>query len=429
MMSTTHEPRLRFRTAFAALAFCGAAAAAVSADWPQFRGPDGNGHAAGPLPVRWSETEGVRWRTAIHGRAWSSPIVLGSRVWVTTATPDGKALSVLAVDLESGQEVYDTKLFDVAEPQFAHRFNSYASPTPVAEPGLVCVTFGSPGTACLDPDTGKVLWSRRDLECNHFRGAGSSPIIHGNLLIMHFDGSDVQYLVALDKRTGRTVWKTTRSIEFRDLGPDGKPQDEGDSRKAFSTPHVTRVNGRDVLISIGSQALYGYDVQTGAELWRVEERSAHSGSTRPVIGHGLVYYPSGFPRGQLLAVRPDGRGDVTATHVAWRTDRAVPNKPSLLLVGDLLFMISDSGIATCLDAKTGETVWTARVGGNYSASPIHAAGRIYFFSEEGKITVIEAARQYKVVAENTMPDGFMASPAVAGRALILRTRRHLYRIE
>ncbi len=403
---------------------------AVEAQWLQFRGSAGTGLSdTQGLPLTWGESQHVKWKTAVHGRAWSSPVVLDNRVWLTTATQDGRALYVVAVDRDSGTIVHDLKLFDVDTPQFAHSFNTYASPTPVAEPGRVCVTFGAPGTACLDPTTAKVLWTRRDLECNHYRGAGSSPIFFEDLLIMHMDGSDVQYVIALDKKTGKTVWKTDRSIDFQDLGPDGKPQAEGDMRKAFATPHITTVNGAPVLISSGAKATYGYDPRTGKELWRVEERNNHSASTRPVVGHGLIFFTSGFPKAHLLAVRPDGRGHVTSSHIAWSTSRSVPSKPSLLLVDDLIFMITDAGVASCLEAATGTLVWTARVGGTYSASPIAADGRVYFFDEDGKTTVIAAAREYKVLAENTLGDGFMASPAVAGKALFLRSRSHLYRIE
>ncbi len=399
-----------------------------AAQWPQFRGPDGTGIAAGTPPLTWGEDKNVRWKTAIHGRAWSSPVVLSGQVWVSTATEDGRELSALAVDLETGKILHDLLLFKVADPQFRHPFNSYASPTPVIEPGRIYVTFGSPGTAAIDTRTGKVLWERRDLECNHFRGAGSSPILFGDLLIMHFDGSDRQYLVGLDKRTGKTVWRTERSIDFKDLGPDGKPLADGDYRKAFSTPHVVTSGGEPVLISIGSKATYGYDPRTGKELWRLEERDAHSGSTRPVPGHGLIFYPTGFPTGQLLAIRLNAARDAQP-EIVWKVSRGVPNKPSVLLVGDLLFMVNDAGISSCLEAKTGNVVWTSRVAGTYSASPISAAGRVYVFNEDGKATVIDAGREFKVLAENLLDEGFMASPAVVGNALILRTRTHLYRIE
>jgi outer membrane protein assembly factor BamB len=406
------------------------AALPASADWPQFRGPEGNGISTSQgLPLSWSETKNIRWKTAIHGRAWSSPVVLGAQVWVTTATPDGRVLSALAVDRETGRIVHDLKLFEVEKPQYAHPFNTYASPTPVVEPGTVYVTFGSPGTAAIDTRTGKVRWQRRDFECNHFRGAGSSPILFGDVLILHFDGSDHQYLVALDKRTGQTVWRTERSIDFKDLGPDGKPEAEGDYRKAFATPHVAAMAGKPVLFSIGSKALYAYEPLTGRELWRVEERSSHSASTRPVVGAGLVIYPSGWPTGQVLAVRPGGTGDVTATHVAWRLTRGVPKKPSLLLAGDLLYLFGDTGIVSAVAARSGEVLWSGRLEGTYSASPLLAGGRLYAFSEDGKATVLEAGREFKVLAENPLADGFMASPAVAGKALFLRTRTHLYRIE
>jgi outer membrane protein assembly factor BamB len=254
-------------------------------------------------------------------------------------------------------------------------------------------------------------------------------VLFGDLLLMHFDGSDIQYVIALDKKTGKTVWKTDRSIDFKDLGPDGKPQADGDFRKGFATPLIVSSGGAPVMISIGSKATYGYDPRTGKELWRIEERTSHSGSTRPVSGHGLVFYPSGWASGQLLAVRPDGKGDATESHVVWRLKGGVPNKPSLLLSGDLIFMVNDTGILSCVEAKTGELVWKGRLNGSYSASPVAAGGRIYFFSEEGKTTVIEAARELKIVAESQLDEGFMSSAAIDGSALYLRTRTHLYRIE
>lgn len=398
--------------------------------WPQFRGPDGNGHsAARDLPLNWSETQNIVWKTPIHGRGWSSPVIYGGQVWLTTATADGRQLYALCLDRETGRVLRELKLFDVARPQYVHPFNTYASPTPVIEPGRVYVTFGSAGTACIDTKSFRVIWERRDIECNHFRGAGSSPILYRDLLVMNFDGSDHQFVMALDKRTGKTIWRTERSIDFQDLGPDGKPAAEGDLRKAFATPHVTLVNGRPELISLGAKAAYAYDPLTGRELWRVEERGQHSASTRPVIGHGLIFYPTGFSNGQLLAVRLGGSGLITDTHVAWRVKRGVSNKPSILLIDDLIYMISDTGIASCVEAKTGELVWQQRVGGEYSASPVYADGRVWLFSEEGKTTVIQPGRKFALLAENQLGDGFLASPAIAGRAFYLRTRTHLYRVE
>ena len=403
---------------------------ASASNWPQFRGPNGDGHAdESKLPVSWSETEHVKWKTPIHGRGWSSPVVWGKQIWLTTATPDAKQLFAVCIDADSGKIVRDQKLFEIEHPQFHHSFNSPASPTPVIEEGRVYVTFGSPGTACLDTRSGQVLWERSDIKCNHYRGAGSSPIIYGDLLIMNFDGSDEQFIIALDKKTGKTVWRKERSIDFKDLGPDGKPKAEGDMRKCFATPHVMMMDGKPLLISQGANATYGYDPLTGAEHWRVEERTSHSGGTRPVIGHGLIFFPSGWSQGQVLAVKPGGHGDVTASNIVWRVKKSVPKKPSLLLDGDLIYMIDDGGVASCLEAKTGEMVWSERIGGNCSASPIIAGGKIYFFNEQGKTAVVALGREFKKLAENTLADGFLASPAVTDNALLLRSKTDLYRIE
>ena len=401
-----------------------------SENWPQFRGPDGSGHSdARSLPLRWSETQNVIWKTAIHDRGWSSPVIYGKQIWLTSASKDGRELFALCVDRDTGKIIRDWKLFDVAHPQYVHPFNTPASPTPVIEEGRVYITFGAAGTASVDTKTFRVLWERRDIECNHFRGAGSSPILFRNLLLMHFDGSDHQFVMALDKNTGKTVWQTKRSIDFQDLDKNGKPAADGDQRKAFSTPHVERINGRWEMISLGAQAAYSYDPFTGKELWRVEERGQHSASTRPVIGHGMIFYPTGFSVGQLFAVRTGGEGLITDSHVVWKVKRSVSNKPSILLVDDAIYMIADTGIASCIDANTGEEVWRQRIGGEYSASPVYADGRLWFFSEDGKTTVLNPGRVFDQVGENRLDEGFMASPAIAGKAFYLRTRTHLYRIE
>jgi outer membrane protein assembly factor BamB len=423
---------------FAALSALSAAAGETN--WPEFRGLRQNGvSVATNLPLHWSEAENIKWQTPIHGKAWSSPVIWGNQLWLTTATEDGRELGVLCVDADTGKIVRDEKLFDVEKPQAAHAFNSYASPTPVIEQGRIYISYGSPASACLDTGTGKVLWSRRDIECNHYRGAGSSPILYSNLVILNFDGSDRQFVIALDKATGKTVWQTKRSIDFKDLGPDNKPEMNGDFRKAFATCQIAPVNGRDVLLSQGSKALYAYEPLTGEELWRLEERSNYSGCTRPVLGGGLIFVPSGFSSGQILAVRPGKKGDVVdandpaATNaqlrVAWKTKRNAPKKPSLLLVDDLLYAIDDNGTATCWEAATGTNVWTEHVGGHYSAAPLASPGRIYLFSETGKTTVFATGREFKMLAENQLGDGFMASPAVTGNALFLRSRTRLYRVE
>ena len=395
--------------------------AVAGENWPQFRGPGGDGHSdAVGLPVTWSESENVLWKTPIHGRGHSSPVVWGDQVWMTTATPDGKQMFAVCVDRNSGKVLHDVGLFTNEVLQITHSLNSFASPTPVIEQGRVYVSFGTYGIACLDTATGRRVWARRDLNCDHFRGPGSSPFLFGNLLIQHYDGFDVQFVVALEKATGKTVWKTGRSTEFAN--------DNGDFHKAFCTPIAIRSGGREQLISPAAQAAMAYDPHTGEELWRVRW-GGHSTASRPLFGHGLVYLNTGFGKAQLWAVRPGGHGDVTDTHVAWKLMKGVPSKPSPLLVRELIFMVDDGGVASCVDARTGQIVWQERLGGEYSASPVYADGRIYFFPHQGPATVIEPGRQLKVLAENELDEGFMASPAVVGKALILRTKTHLYRIQ
>lgn len=402
-------------------------------NWPQFRGPSGDGIANSTnLPVSWSEDENIAWKTEIHGLGWSSPVIYDNQIWLTTATQDGTELSVLCLDKNSGKILLDQKLFDIAQPQFAHKFNSYASPTPVIEDGRVYVTWGSPGTACLDTTTFEVLWTRDDLVCDHWRGAGSSPVLFKDLLILPYDGADYQYILAMDKKTGETKWKTDRSVDFKDLDENGQPKADGDFRKAFATPHIAILGGKPVLISQGAMATYAYNPATGKELWRYDEHDNHSASTRPVILGETVYVPTGFPKPSLLALPGNKKGVLEESDLQWKLtlNKGTPKKPSLQLVGDYIYAVSDSGIGTCWEAKTGEEKWIARVGGNYSSSSIYADGKIYFCSEEGKTTVIEAnPKEYKVIAENTIGDGFMASPAVSGDTLYLRSRSHLYCIK
>lgn len=413
------------------LAFLLLASAALAGDvWPQFRGPQGNGISdARNLPESWSEHQNVKWKTDVHGKAWSSPVVWGKQVWMTTATPDGHALYGVCLDRDSGRIVFDAKLFDIANPQYCIPFNSYASPTPCIEEGRVYVTFGSPGTACLDTHTGNVLWQRTDFVCNHYRGAGSSPLLYKNLLFMNFDGSDYQFVAALDKQTGRTVWRTERDVDFGDLEPNGKPRGEGDFRKAFSTPRIFTLDGHDVLVSLGSKALYAYEPLTGKELWRVEDKDSFSGSDTPIFGDGMIYFASGNGQSELLAVRPFGAGNITDSAIVWRTHKKVPTRSSVLLLDGLIYMTTDAGVVNCLDARTGEEIWHGRIDGTYSASPTYGDGKIYFCNEQGKTTVLAPGREFKVIAENVLPDGIMASPAISGSSIFIRTKTSVYRIE
>jgi outer membrane protein assembly factor BamB len=399
-------------------------------NWPQFRGPGGQGISdATNLPLTWSEKQNVKWKTPIHGKAWSSPVVWQDQVWLTSATEDGRQLFVLMVDNQTGRILLDKKLWDIPSPQYCIPFNSYASPTPVVENGRVYVTFGSPGTACLDMANGQVLWERRDFVCNHFRGAGSSLFMWNNLLFLDFDGSDYQYVVAMDKNTGKTVWKTDRSIDYKDIQPNGKPLGDGDMRKGFSTCRIADFGAGPILLSEGSKCLYAYEPLSGKEIWRSEYRSSHSGSATPLIGKDMIYYCTGHGQPELWALRPGGHGVLSDQDIAWKVKKIVPTRSSPVLVDGLIFMVSDVGIASCIDAADGHELWRTRIEGSYSASPISANGRVYFFNENGLTTVIAAERVFKKLAENQLDGGFLACPAVSGDALILRTKSALYRIE
>jgi outer membrane protein assembly factor BamB len=311
------------------------------------------------------------------------------------------------------------KVFDVEKPEHIATVNSYASPTPVIEAGRLYVHFGTYGTACLDTQTGRILWARRDLNCDHHEGPASSPILFGTLLIFHVDGCDVQYVVALDRATGNTVWRTNRSIDFSRINRF--------HRKAFCTPILIEWDGRLHLISPGSQAVMAYDPRTGEELWKVRYRG-WSVTPRPVFGHGLLFLVIDYDNPELWAVRPGGRGDLTQSHVAWRITAGMPKKPSPLLIGDWLYLVNDQGTAFCIEAKTGEVVGRQRLGGEYSASPIYADGRLYFFGHNGATTVIQPGRECKVLGVNRLEGRVMATPAVVGNALVVRTETHLYRI-
>ena len=409
---------------------------ASEADWPEYRGPWQNGHVSPPgnsktvgLPIKWSERENVKWKTAIPHSGWSTPVVLGGQIWLTTATEDGKEFFAICVDADSGKIRFNEKLFhcDAPEP-LGNKVNGYASPSPVVEPGRVYLHFGSYGTACLDTTNFKVIWKRNDLPCRHFRGPGSSPVLFQNLLILTMDGIDVQYLVALDKQTGKTVWKTNRTTDWNDLDAGGKPAGEGDFRKAYTTPIFIETGGVSQMISAGSKAAYSYDPATGTELWKVGT-SGYSTAGRPVFGKGLVFFSTGFGKTEYLAVRSDGRGDVTDSRVVWRTTRGVPKLPSPVLVDDLLFLLADNGVMRCVEAATGNEVWQERILGECFASLIYGDGHIYGFDQNGKGVVLKAGPSLEILATNKLDDGFMASPCVFGKALILRTKKNLYRIE
>jgi uncharacterized protein (DUF885 family)/outer membrane protein assembly factor BamB len=418
--------------------------AAAALPWPEWRGPDAQGHAtATGLPLEWSESHNIAWKTPIPGRGHSSPVIGNGRVWVTSAhesaaTPEDAArrlasntgdqpVNVLAearfhavgLDLASGRVVHDVELFKVQDPQWVHAQNSYASPTPVLAGHHLYAHFGSFGTAALDTRTGKVDWVWQGIQVMHENGPGSSPVVWNDLLLFHLDGSDSQQIVALHLSNGQLAWSTPRT---------GKMGDHPQVRKAYGTPLIRTFHNQPEALSVAADWLYSYDPATGRELWKLPYGGlGFSNVPRPVYGHGFIYVLTGFMRPEVLAVRYDG---TAPAEIAWRYNRGVSLTPSPLLVGDELYFVSDAGgLLTCLNAHTGERHYQERLGGNFAASPTFADGRLYFHDREGVTTVIQPGPTFQVLARNTLDAPIQSSVAIAGQALFLRTQQAVYRIE
>ena len=383
------------------------------ADWPEFRGPTGQGIVGEqPAPIRWNETENITWKTPIPGTGWSSPVIQDGVVWLTTATEGGRSLRVLRLDAASGELTLNVEIFRSERPPVKHEKNSYASPTPILGDDRVYVHFGAKGTAALDL-AGNILWRNTEHRYEDVHGSGGSPVLWRNLLIFNCDGSDVQYVVALEASTGKTVWRTSRNAW----------------RFSFSTPLVIpRGESGQQVVSTGPDMAASYDPATGTELWRIKFEG-FSVVPRPVYGNGMVYLTTGFYGPLLLAIRPDGEGDVTATHIAWQVNRGVPLISSPLLDGERIYIVSDNGIASCINALDGRELWRQRLRGTYAASPVLADGRVYFLNETGETTIVQSADQYVEAASNRVNGNTLASLAFADGAMFLRSDTALYRIE
>ncbi len=410
-------------------------------DWPQWRGPQGQGHAETTgLPSEWSAEENVVWHRQLPGRGWSSPVVTGDQIWLTTAVetpatpeeiqrlkelPGGQPLNISGsvslraqcVDFKTGEILHDIELFNEYEPQPIHSLNSYASPSPIVDQGKLFCHFGAHGTACLDIESGEVLWTQKGIKLNHENGPGSTPVLWKNRLMIQCDGSDRQSILALDTESGEIAWETPRSGELHE-----NPQ----FKKAYGTPLLVHLKGRDQLISPGANWLYSYDPETGKELWRLSyEVLGFSIVPRPVFGEGKIFFSTSFLQPELLAV--DVTGDTPK--IAWRCKRQAPTMPSPLLVGKELYMVSERGIMSCLNVETGEDYWTARLGGNFSSSPLFADGKIYVGNRDGQVFVLRPGKTFDLVATNELDSGVMASPIALRESLILRTEASLYRIQ
>jgi outer membrane protein assembly factor BamB len=435
------------RFLWAAMVLSGSLAQAAE-EWPQFRGPKGDGHAeASNLPETWSESENVVWKAEVPGKGWSSPVVADGIAWMTSATVSaigeeekarikkeklaGNPIAgqmeivgpakffVVSVELATGKPGKPILLFDVAEPDPIHALNSYASPSPIVHRGKLYCHFGKFGTACVDTRSGRVLW-KQNLSIDHSVGPGSSPVLHEGVLIVPCDGTDDQYVVGLDANTGKQLWRTDRPSMTGNIG---------DMHKAFATPLVTKHDGRTQVIVPGAQWFTAYDPKTGEELWRFHHGEGFSNVPAPVVADDVAFLCTGFMTPELCAIRLGGKGDVTDSHQVWRHSRQVPSMASPLLVGDEIYFVSDQGVLTCLDASTGEQLWQKRLKGNFSASPLYADGKIFFCSREGETTVLRPGRKYDEVAVNVLSGQLMASPVVLGDTLLLRSDSHLYRIQ
>jgi len=430
------------RTFFTILFAYFADLASIKADWLQWRGPMGQGIAdQSKVPIEWSETKNIAWRAQLPGRGWSSPLIVGNQVWVTAAhetkaseeqakerlkaNTGSQPLVVLSelrilaicIDKESGKIIKNIEVLRKKDPQWIHKTNSYASPTPIIEDGRMYIQKGSYGSACLDLKSGEVMWQNQDLWVMHENGPGGSPLIWNDLLIFHMDGSDNQFIVAIDKNTGKVIWKTKRS---------GKMHDNPQLKKAYGTPVIVKLQGRDVVVSPAANWVYGYEPASGDELWKLEYGSlGFSIVPKPVIGNGMIYIGTSYMRPQMLGI------DVSKPQpeIVWSCKRSVPAISSPLLIGEELYFVSDSGgMVTCLEAKTGVELWRERIGGNHGSSPTFVGGRILFHSKEGETVALKPGREFKILARNKLDGEHHASAAISGNSIFLRTEKALYKI-
>ncbi len=413
------------------------------ADWPQWRGPTGQGVATDArIPAEWNESQNIAWRTEVPGRGWSSPVIVGNQVWVTTAheteaseeeaaarlkeNTGSQPLTVLSkvridavcIDKQSGKILHQIPALHKSEPQWSHATNSYASPTPVIDGGRLYIQNGSYGTACIDLNSHEILWTNQELWVKHENGPGGSPTIWNDLIIFHMDGSDEQFIAAIDKQTGKVAWKTARSGEM-----NSNPQ----LKKAYGSPVVTKIHGQDVVISPAANWLYGYDPATGKELWKLAyEGLGFSIVPKPVVGDGMIFIGTSYMKPRMLGI--DITGDEPT--ITWSHNRNVPAISSPILIGDALYFVSDKGgIVTCLDAKTGSERWRNRIGGNHSSSPTSAGGLLLFHSREGETAVIRPGDKFELLHRNKLEGAHYATAAISENALFARTDKALYKIE
>jgi outer membrane protein assembly factor BamB len=414
---------------FGAFLLISFSAGSQNANWTQFRGSTGNGLAGTDnIPLKWDDSS-IKWKKEIHDKGYSSPVIFNNQVWVTTATADGKELYAVCLDYRTGETIYDIRVFSPAEVDEKNDMNTYATPTPCIEKGFVYVHYGNPGTACINTSNGMIVWKNSEFRCKFVQGPASSPVIYKNLVILHYEGVDDRYLVALDKSNGKPVWKSDRPADLYVPLPEI-------GRKAYTTPIVINVKGRDMLISVGSAVCIAYDPDNGKEIWRVVD-GAESTISMPFTENGIVYWYAGFmvdsngsKYTHLLAVNPDGQGDITGTNILWKKrDELAQNQMLTPVIKDgLIYTLNTRNIIMCINSKTGKEVWSNHVTSSFNASPLFINGNVWFFSVKGDVLVLKAGQKYEVVAQNKMDSGIWATPAVLRNSMILRTQNYLYRI-
>jgi outer membrane protein assembly factor BamB len=397
-------------------------------NWTHFRGTRMNGLAEAekiPLDLNGS----VKWKTEIHDRGHSSPVIYKDQIWLTTATPDGKDLYAVCVDFKTGKIIHDIKVFSPATVDRKNKVNTYATPTPCIEKGFVYVHYGHMGTACINTSTGAVVWRNTDFTFKNVHGPASSPVLYKNLVILHFEGAESRYIVALDKATGKLKWRTDRPLEpYEPLDPVGK--------LSYITPLIINVKGQDLLISNGSAICQAFDPNTGKEVWRIVD-GAETTVAMPFTEKGILYWYTGFNVDKdgkkitdLLAVNPDGKGDIAKTNILWcKKDESLSNQMlTPVIKNGLIWTATTMNNMMCIDASNGKELWNNRMTSAWNASPLYINGNVWFFSIKGEVLVLKAARDYQEVSKQQMDSGIWATPAVLRNSMIMRTEKYLYRI-
>jgi len=369
----------------------------------------------------------IAWKIPESGKGWSSPVVWGDQVWYTTANSESRELRALCVDLKTGEKLRDRIIFQPEKLFRIHAVNSYATPTAAIEEGYVYLHFGRYGTACLNSMTGETVWERTDLQCEHIQGPGSSLLLWKDKLYVHMEGTDVQQILALDKRSGKTIWLTERPADvYEDMPQIGK--------KAYVTPIIINVSGRDLLISNGSRTCMAMDPETGEEVWRVNQGD-DSAISMPVDGDGLVYFYTSFVSGadggkyaELFAVDPEGSGDIGPTHLRWRKKAPILQLSTPVYVDGLLYTVDSKGVFYCLDGKSGGILWSENLKDKFHSSPIYADGLLYLSSTRGETYVYRAGPKPELLSKNRLEGEIWATPAFTGGAILMRSSEYLYKI-